>query len=111
MKFKTTKKAINANYSTIICVGYCSLQHLLWSTDPAAYTVRAEGWGADIYTFGGVAIVTGYAPFGNIRPKYEITKKYDDEAATFCSDYTISYEERKEKLYALIKQFIAEVTA
>lgn len=111
MKFKTTKKAIKDNYSTIISVGYCSLQHLLNCQEAAAYTVRAEGWGADIYTFGGVAIVTGYAPFGNIRPNYELTKKYDDEAAAFCYDYTISYEERKEKLYVLIKKFIAEVTA
>ena len=110
MKFKTTKKAINANYSTIICVGYCSLQHLLNCQDAAAYTVRAEGWGCDIYTFGGIAISTGYAPFGNIRPKYEIIKKYDDEAATFCYDNTIPHAERKERLYALVKQFIAEVT-
>ena len=109
MKFKTTKKAIRANYNTIIAVGYCSLQNLLDCQQPAAYTVRAEGWGADIYTFGGVAIVTGYAPFGNVRPKYDLVKKYDDEAAKLCN-YTIPYAERKDKLYDLIKQFIAEAT-
>ena len=49
MKFKTTQKAIKANYTNIICVGYCDLQHLLTYKTPIAYTVRREGWGADIY--------------------------------------------------------------
>lgn len=111
MKFKTTKKAIMANYSTIICVGYCSLQHLLNCEEAAAYTVRAEGWGCDIYTFGGVAISTGYAPFGNIRPKYEIIKKYDDLASIICHDHTIDWTIRKRDLRELIDKFIAEVRA
>ena len=29
MKFKTTQKAIKANYNTIICAPYCELQNLL----------------------------------------------------------------------------------
>ena len=66
MKFKTTQKEIKANYNTIICVPYCGLQNLLNYESPVAYTVRREGWAADIYDMGGgVAIVTGYAPFGN----------------------------------------------
>lgn len=64
MKFKTTQKAIRANYNKIICVPYCGLQTLLNYENPVAYTIRHEGWAADIYDMGGgVAIVTGYAPF------------------------------------------------
>lgn len=78
MKFKTTQKAIKSGYSTIICVPYCGLQSLLHYESPIAYTTRREGWAADIYDMGGgVAIVTGYAPFGNIRPDYETRQKYE----------------------------------
>lgn len=69
MKFKTTQKAIKANYNTIICVPYCGLQTLLNYESPVAYTVRREGWAADIYDMcGGVAIVTGYAPIRKYSP-------------------------------------------
>lgn len=81
MKFKTTQKAIWANYNKIICVPYCGLQNLLNYESPVAYTVRREGWAADIYDMGGgVAIVTGYAPFGNIRPSYELRERYETDA-------------------------------
>lgn len=53
MKFKTTQKEIRANYNKIICVPYCGLQTLLSYESPVAYTVRREGWAADIYDMGG----------------------------------------------------------
>lgn len=52
MKFKTTQKAIKANYNTIICVPYCGLQNLLNYEIPVAYTVRREGWAA-VLRYGG----------------------------------------------------------
>jgi len=109
MKYKTTKRAVNAGYVTKICVSYCGLQHLLSYENPVAYTVRSEGWAADIYEFGNVAIVTGYAPFGNIRPGYDLCKKYDDEGRKVRYDYSIGWEKQKEKLRKLIDQFIEEV--
>ena len=66
MKFRTTQKAIKQGYNNVISVPYCALQSLLRCEDPIAYTTRVEGWGADVYAFGDTAIVTGYAPFGNI---------------------------------------------
>lgn len=110
MKFRTTKKAIMNGYSNVICVGYCALQHLLNCENEIAYTTRAEGWGADIYQFGNTAIVTGYAPFGNIRPPYEVSKRYDDAAQEISLNYNLSWQERKMKLAALIEQYIKEVT-
>lgn len=81
MKFKTTQKAIRVNYNKIICVPYCELQNLLNYESPVAYTVRRDGWAADIYDMGGgVAIATGYAPFGNIRPIYEQVKAVEEQA-------------------------------
>mgnify|MGYP001271254847 CR=1 FL=1 len=110
MKYRTTKKAVMAGYYKVLCVGYCDLQHLLNYEREAAYTTRAEGWGADIYDFGNVAIVTGYAPFGNVRAGYELNKKYDDLAQKITSDYSAPYAEKKAKLDALIKEYIKEAT-
>lgn len=53
MKFRTTKKAIMANYGNVIKVDYCDLQNLLKYESPIAYTAGVYGWNADIYDFGG----------------------------------------------------------
>lgn len=109
MKFKTTQKAIKANYNKIICVPYCGLQNLLNYESPVAYTARREGWAADIYDMGGgVAIVTGYAPFGNIRPSYELRVRYETDAEKIR--YISGYEEKRDALRELQRAFIEEVT-
>lgn len=111
MKFKTTQKEIRANYNTIICVPYCGLQNLLNYESPVAYTSRREGWSADIYDMGGgVAIVTGYAPFGNVRPSYELRERYERIAEKIRYDYSVSYEEQKNNMHQLQRAFIEEVT-
>ena len=110
MKFKTTQKEIKANYNTIICVPYCELQNLLNYESPVAYTVRREGWAADIYDMGGgVAIVTGYAPFGNIRPSYELRERYEKQAEKIVYEYACSWKESSEQLKNLQREFIKEV--
>ena len=111
MKFRTTQKEIRANFDKIINVPYCSLQNLLRWESPVAYTARREGWAADIYDMGGgVAIVTGYAPFGNIRPAYELRERYENQAEAICYNYRLSWTEQREKLQQLAKEFIAVVT-
>lgn len=111
MKFKTTQKTIKANYNTIICVPYCDLQNLLNYESPVAYTVRREGWAADIYDMGGgVAIVTGYAPFGNVRPSYELRELYETDAKKIRYNYSLAWEEQREQLKQLARAFIKEVT-
>lgn len=110
MKYRTTKKDVMNGYGNIICVGYCNLENLLNCERETAYTTRREGWGADIYDFGNTAIVTGYAPFGNIRPGYDLCQKYENAAEKIRCDYELTYPERKEQLRELIKAFIKEVT-
>ena len=104
MKYRTTQKAVKSGFNKVICVGYCNLQHLLGCETETAYTARREGWAANIYDFGSVAIVTGYAPFGNVCPDY------DTQAREICST-VYNWEERKNALRALIDEFIEEVTA
>lgn len=110
IKTRTTKKAIRADYDKIICIGYCSAQNLLAFSEPAYYTTRTEGWASDIYDVDGVAISTGYAAFGNIKPSYDLTNDYDRRAAEIRADLTISYDERRDKVNALLLDFVEEVT-
>ena len=110
MKFKTTKKEIYSNYKNVICVGYCKLDNLLTNHDPIAYNSGVEGWKCDIYDINGVAIVTGYQPFGNIRPHYDTIKKYDDEARKICCGSWENYQNILDQTDQLLKQFIEEVT-
>lgn len=72
MKERTTMKYIKQNYKKIINVGYCKLQNFLKHETPKYYTAGVYGWNADIYIFKGIALVTGYRPFGNIEIKSNI---------------------------------------
>ena len=111
MKFRATQKEIKANFDKIISVPYCSLQNLLSFESPVAYTTRREGWAAYIYDMGGgVAIVTGYAPFGNIRPAYELREHYEKQAEPIRYNYQLSWVEQREQLRQLAKEFINEAT-
>ena len=108
MKFHATQKEIKQGYENIIQVPYCGLQCLLSCESPTAYTTRAEGWGADVYTFGNTAIVTGYAPFGNIRPSYETNQRYEKRAGEI-TDGAHNWQEKKALLDELIKEYLREV--
>ena len=111
MKFRVTQKEIKANFEKIISVPYCGLQNLLNYESPIAYTARREGWAADIYDMGGgVAIVTGYAPFGKIRPSYEMREQYETQAQKIRYDYSLTWEEQREQLKKLANEFIALAT-
>lgn len=110
MNYKTTKKAIMNGYQTIIYTGYCDLQNLLRYNDVESHTERVEGWGADIYNIDyKTCIVTGYAPFGNIRADYETCRKYDGMAREIITRRT-DYTDAKQQIDELINQFVSEVT-
>lgn len=108
MKFKTTKKAMNANYNHIIRIGYCSAQNLLSYLKPIAYSVRAEGWACDYYEVDGVLISTGYAPIGckNMKYNYPDLEKAEGIARGIHCNYSLKYDEQKEQVAALLKEFI-----
>lgn len=111
MKFKTTQKAIRNGYYNVISIGYCNIQSLLHYENPIAYTTCREGWACDIYEITpNTAIATGYAPFGNIHPKYEITHSYEEKARIILYDYSKPFETRRDELRNLLNEFVKEVT-
>lgn len=108
MKFKTTKKFVMDNAITIE-VGYCELQNLLQFAEPVAYTAGVYGWNADIYQIGRYAIVTGYKPFGNLKPSWKIVDVYNNAARHILKKENLSFENKKEEIQKLLQEFIEEV--
>ena len=105
MKFKTTKKSINQNYYNVICISYADLQNLLQFEMPVAYYSNVYGWRADVYQiYTDTVIVTGYQPWGNIFPKYEIVREYNEKARAIFNACTI--EEGKKHLTNLLYNFV-----
>ena len=110
MKFKTTRKQINQNYNSVISIGYCDAQYLLQGKKPIAYNAGYYGWNYDLYDVNGVAIVTGYRPWGNIHPDYDVIKKYEDEARKICGGSWGSFQNMMDQVDQLLNQFIKEAT-
>lgn len=105
MKLKTTQKAIRNGYRKTICIGYCAAQHLLHYKNPTAYTCGVYGWNADIYDFDNIAIVTGYRPFGNIHPDYNVIREYDKKAAAIINGGG-TYDEKRTLVNILLYEFL-----
>lgn len=110
MKHKITRKELREHFSIIICVGYCNLQTLLIDVAPVYYLTRSEGWAADVYRIDRDAvIVTGYAPFGNITPEYNLQRKYEAAARRVIGEgLHINTIEKQAKLETLRGDFLKE---
>ena len=115
MKYKTTQSEVKNGYYKIINIGYCHLQNLLQYENPKAYTSGVYGWNADIYEIEGrhgVAIVTGYRPFGNVQPDYRTIKKFDKKGEEIQQSYYkngYNYEKTKARARKWLQKFIDEV--
>ena len=113
MKYITTRKAVVNHYgNNILCVPYADLQTLLKFENAAAYTSGTYGWNADIYDVDGVAICTGYRPFGRSVPR-EIVSKYERIARDTVSrfKFPFNWEDLRDELHTLVLEFIREATA
>lgn len=109
MSRRITQKEVRATHVHVIAVPYCGLYSLLYYYAPYAHTERREGWGADVYSLGTCAISTGYAPFGDVKPSYELRKKYEDVAEHIRNDFSLDYGMKKAALDTLLWEFIEEV--
>lgn len=107
MKAKVTQKSVKVTHRAVSAVGYCGLWNLLCYETPVAYTAGVYGWNADVYTFGDVAITTGYRPFGKQIP-FDVYYKYDVRAKEIRADSRWDADKAKPQLDALIQEFIRE---
>ena len=110
MKYEAKKKQVMAYYDCY-SIGYCELQNLLHFEYPESYTCGVYGWNCDIYGFCGIAIVTGYRPFGQ-HVDYNLARKYDRQAEKimYKDKRYKSWESKEKAVKRLLKQFIKEIT-
>ena len=108
MKFKTTAKAIRegtpANY--LRSAGYCDLQNLLVNHSPIAYTCGVYGWNFDVYEVYGKTICTGYR--GMCGKRANNIAEYEARAEKALGNLNKSYDERREEVEEILKEFIAQ---
>ena len=105
MKFKTTQKEVKNNYRYIFKIPCCGAWHLLQGREPEAYTAGVYGWSADIYSYGSVAIVTGYRPFGESCNR-DILRKYEEKAKKIYNNNNYKYNTKINKINKLLDEFI-----
>lgn len=109
MSMRVYKKHVRAAYPIVAYCGYCDLWYTLYFTPKIGHTERAEGWGCDIYELApGIALTTGYAPFGNRRLPLAITERYEKKAAQILEENSYCYT-AKEKLEVLLNELAAEI--
>lgn len=109
MSRRVYKKHVRAAYPIVAYCGYCSLQYTLYFAPQFGHTERAEGWGCDVYEIApGIALSTGYAPFGNRCLPLTITERYEKKAQQILEENSWSYI-AKEKLEVLLNELAAEI--
>ena len=84
MGLELKAKQVKENYE-VFSLGYCDAQHILERGKKTGYTAGVYGWNSDIFTFGNIAISTGYRPFHNVTDKQnekgrEVILKYEKKA-------------------------------
>ena len=105
MKYKTTRKAIVAGTpaNNLVCAGYCDLSNLLWGHEPIAYTSGVYGWNFDVYEVYGKTICTGYRNMPGRKANNEAA--YEEKARAISDNYDLSWEERRDRIESLLKEF------
>lgn len=107
IKTQVTKKEITTGFKYVIPVSYCGAQNLLNYKSPNYYTYsRDYGWRADVYVINNdIAIVTGYAPFGNVTTDYNLLKEYEHKAEQAYNTVR-DYNDRKNIIDMYLNEFI-----
>ena len=105
MKTKTTKKQIKSNFNTILSIGYCESQYLLYYKSPFAYSSDSGGWACDYYITNNACISTGYRPIGDKVP-YKLLSKLEYKACDIVNNYELDTETKKEQINELLVELI-----
>ena len=108
MKIKATRKMIKNNYTNIIEIGYCDLQHLFFYDTSKYYNCGVYGCNWNGYELNeNTCIITGYRNTLGISVDMEYIRKIDDKAREIVDSWGIwSLEDKKQKLDELKKEFL-----
>lgn len=111
MKFKTTSKELKDSVPTnyLFKTEYRALQELFYCKQPIAYSCGTYGWNYDVYKIDDVYITTGYRSMVGKSIPIELIEKYNNKASTIAYDISLKYDDKREMLNDLIKEFKAEL--
>ena len=106
-KLKVSKKDIREN-RFIIGLSYCSAQYLLNYQNAFGYSSGVNGWSCDYFLVDNIVISTGYDYVNskNTKHSYEMLREYELKAEKISHDYSLPYEEKKNKINQLLSEFI-----
>lgn len=113
MKTKMSMKQAHAGARKVYAAGYCSMQCLLNYKEPFAYNAGLYGWNNDSYLIftkrGAVVISTGYRNMQGAHIDYDTMEKYEKQAEKIVHDRTLDYDEKVEKVNALLVAMFDEI--
>jgi hypothetical protein len=108
MKAQVTKKQIRENFYSILSIGYCDAQYLLYFKNPFAYSSGVNGWSCDYFQIDNICISTGYAPIGT-PVNYSLLRELEGKATKIVHDYNLSSSDKEKQLNELIKELMDSV--
>lgn len=111
IKTQATKKEILNGFKYVIPISYCGAQNLLNYKSANYYTYsKMYGWRADVYVINNdIALVTGYAPFGNVIVDYGTLKSFENKAESVYNTVR-DYNDRKTIINSYLLEFIKKTT-
>lgn len=108
MKTHIAMKRVTEEFYHVYKCGYCDLQNICYDKAPTFYNSGVYGWNCDVYTFGSIAISTGYRNTRGKRIPHDVIRKYDDKArAALNGGY--NYETTRPVLEAIRREFFKEL--
>jgi hypothetical protein len=112
MKTKITKKQINDSGMSFIG----DIQTLLQYQKPQYFNCGVYGWNWDCYTFYTTGhkvyfVLNGYRnfPSNRVYPGFDFVRGYEEQARAIQKDFSLSYDEKKEKTNAVLKEFLQKI--
>lgn len=112
MKTKITRKQVNESGMSLIA----DTQVLLYYQKPTYYNCGVYGWNWDCYVFYTTGyktyfVLNGYRnfPSNRVYPDYDFVRGYEEKAREIQKDFSISFDEKKEKINNLLKDFLCKV--
>lgn len=102
---------ITKHFKHVYRCGYCDLHYIMRDTEPRYYNYGIYGWNCDIYTYGSIAITTGYRNMRGDRIPDNILEEYTNNAKQIIEEYHnssnyMTYEEYRKKMDINIDNFM-----
>ena len=104
MKVRVSEREVRKQMSTIVKVGYQGAHYLTIFENCHFYTSGLTGWNSDIYTIWGMALSTGYRPFGNVEAIN--LQRWENKAKGVYESKKISYSQKEKRIHNLFKEFM-----